>query len=522
MARWLTVSSDRAIFRDDHCHERVLFNGQIVKAVDLRKLPKNKNSCTGRVARPGLAAQYESDFVKKFTELGLAGPVLNAVSAEGYTTPTPIQGKVIPAMLAGRDIMGVAQTGTGKTAAFVLPLLHRIIDQPRKPGPRRCGALILAPTRELAAQINESIRAYGKFIRYTSLVIIGGVKAGPQIKAMSHGRDIVVATPGRLLDLMSSGAVCLDQTRVIILDEGDQMLDLGFMPAIRRILAKLPRDRQTLLLSATMPKQIQKLAQDFLNDPLRITVGEAARPIDKIEQKVISVNQAAKCGTLIKLLAESDLERAIVFTRTKRGADRVNRQLEKAKFSSAAIHGNKTQSQRQKTLAGFRHGKISILVATDIAARGIDIDDVSHVINYDLPHVPEAYIHRIGRTARAGKSGIAISLCDSSERGLLRDIERLIGRSLTAKGTEGAKHVRTEGESKISNPEPVEGERDHNKKAHNGFARPHKYARRNATGKRARRGKGKFGNKVINIELASRRKKNARTQQTGERKAVNG
>ena len=236
-------------------------------------------------------------------------------------------------MLAGRDIMGVAQTGTGKTAAFVLPLLHRIIDQPQKPGPRRCGALILAPTRELASQINESIRAYGKFIRPTSLVIIGGAKAGPQIKAMSHGRDIVVATPGRLLDLMNSGAVCLDQTRTIILDEGDQMLDLGFMPAIRRILAKLPGDRQTLLLSATMPKQIQKLAQDFLNDPLRITVGEAARPIDKIEQKVIYVNQGVKCGTLIKLLGESDLERAIVFTRTKRGADKVNKQLERAKFS---------------------------------------------------------------------------------------------------------------------------------------------------------------------------------------------
>ncbi|MEX2450120.1 MAG: DEAD/DEAH box helicase [Rhodospirillales bacterium] len=371
--------------------------------------------------------------MKQFKDLGLAEPILKAVTAEGYTTPTPIQSEVIPAMLNGRDIVGIAQTGTGKTAAFVLPLLHRIINRAARPGPKCCNVLILAPTRELAAQIAESIATYGRFIRHSAAVVVGGVKPGPQIRAVARGIDVIVATPGRLMDHMSTGAVRLDSATTVILDEADQMLDLGFMPAIRRIMTKLPRERQTLLLSATMPKQIRALADDFLNDPLEIAVTPTARPIELIDQSVILVDGGAKRGVLVDLLKGADVERSIVFTRTKHGADKVTMHLQKAGLSAAAIHGNKSQGQRVRTLADFKASRVNILVATDIAARGIDVDDVSHVVNYELPNVPEVYVHRIGRTARAGKSGIAISLCDGTERGHLRDIERLIGRRLDAK-----------------------------------------------------------------------------------------
>lgn len=373
--------------------------------------------------------------MKQFSELGLAEPILRAVLAEGYTIPTPIQSDVIPAMLAGRDIVGIAQTGTGKTAAFVLPLLHRIAAQTKRPEPKCAGALILAPTRELAAQIADSIRTYGKFIRHSVTLVVGGAKPGPQIRAMAQGVDVLVATPGRLLDHMSTGAIRLTGTTTMILDEGDQMLDLGFMPAIRRIMAKLPRDRQTLMLSATMPAQIRGLANDFLKDPLEITVAQVSQPIDRIDQRVIFVESEGKRRALVNLLEGADVERSIVFTRTKRGADRVQTHLERAGLSAAAIHGDKSQPQRERALAAFRAGHVTILVATDIAARGIDVDGISHVVNFELPNVPEAYVHRIGRTARAGKSGIAISLCDGAERKLLRDIERLIGSSFKADGT---------------------------------------------------------------------------------------
>lgn len=366
----------------------------------------------------------------QFKDLGLADDLLRAVSDEGYTIPTPIQTRVIPAMLAKEDVLGTAQTGTGKTAAFVLPLLQQMIAQPSSHNRKGCRALILAPTRELAAQIADSIRTYGRHSRASVVVVVGGVRPGPQIKAVAPGVDFIVATPGRLLDHMSAGVIQLSGTTNVVLDEADQMLDLGFVPAIRKILARVPNKRQTVLLSATMPKQIRKLAQDFLRNPTEVAVAPVARPIEKIDQSVMHVDTMGKRGVLVDILKGASVERTIVFTRTKRGADKVTTHLEKNGISASAIHGNKSQRDRERTLAGFRNGRINVLVATDIAARGIDVDDISHVVNYDLPHVPESYVHRIGRTARAGKSGVAIAFCDRTEQPLLRDIERLVGYAL--------------------------------------------------------------------------------------------
>ncbi len=360
----------------------------------------------------------------------MAEPILRAVSAEGYTTPTPIQSDAIPALMTGGDVLGTAQTGTGKTAAFVLPLLHRLHSRQIRPARRHCHALVLAPTRELAAQIVDSIRRYGRFLRPTTALVVGGARPGPQIGALSRGVDIVVATPGRLLDHLGSGAVFLEDTTAIVLDEADQMLDLGFLPAIRQIMAQVPAARQTALFSATMPEPIRRLANAFLNHPKTVAAGPVSWPIDRIAQSVILVDPATKRGHLIKTLGTAGVDRAIVFTRTKRGADTVHGHLQKAGFAAAAIHGNKSQGQRDRALGAFRNGGVKILVATDIAARGIDVDAVSHVVNYDLPTVPEAYVHRIGRTARAGSQGTAISFCDPTERRLLRDIERLIGSPL--------------------------------------------------------------------------------------------
>lgn len=368
--------------------------------------------------------------MKHFNELGLAEPLLRAIASEGYTEPTPIQAQVIPIMTAGKDLVGIAQTGTGKTAAFVLPILDRINELRSRPTPKHCVALILAPTRELASQIADSIRTYGADMRVSVTVVVGGVKPGGQIRTLARGVDVVVATPGRLLDHVQTGAIRLDRTETVVLDEADQMLDLGFMPTIRKILAKLPKQRQTALLSATMPQQIRALADDFLNNPVEVSVAPTSRPIERINQSVMHVERAQKRDALVGILRDNDVERAIVFTRTKRGADKVNEFLQKAGFKSGAIHGNKSQPQRERTLADFKTFRTKVLVATDIAARGIDIDDVSHVINFELPNVPEAYVHRIGRTARAGKSGVAISLCEHTERGLLRDIERLIGNAV--------------------------------------------------------------------------------------------
>lgn len=360
-----------------------------------------------------------------FNSLGLPEAILRALADQKHVTPTKIQEAAIPAILAGNDVVGIAQTGTGKTGAFVLPLLARLSAENKRAPARGNHVLILAPTRELASQIEDSVRSYGAYIRPRTAVVVGGVAPGGQIRAMANGLDILVATPGRLLDHISTGAATLAHTQAIVLDEADQMLDLGFMPAIRRLMAMLPRERQTILLSATMPKEIRQLASNFLRNPQEIAVAPASKPIERIEQSAIALDNQAKRGVLGAILQSPDCTRAIVFTRTKRGADRVSKFLDFARIPCAAIHGNKSQNQRERALDAFRDGHIKVLVATDIAARGIDVDGVSHVINYELPNVPEAYVHRIGRTARAGKSGIAIALVAPDERAFLRDIERL-------------------------------------------------------------------------------------------------
>jgi ATP-dependent RNA helicase RhlE len=378
--------------------------------------------------------------VTKFSDLGLAEVLLRALEREGYETPTPIQAQAIPSLLQGRDLLGIAQTGTGKTAAFALPIIHRLLSDPRRAAPYCARVLVLAPTRELAAQIADSFRAYGKFARISVGVIVGGVSHGPQIQMLARGVDVLVATPGRLLDHVASGKLKLSTTDVVVLDEADHMLDLGFLIPIRQIVSRLPKKRQNLFFSATMPKEIASLASDMLRDPIEVKVGPVSTTVERVEQHVFLVDGARKRDLLVELFADNALSRAIVFTRTKRGADRVTQHLEGAKISSAAIHGNKSQSQRQRALDDFRKGRTRVLVATDIAARGIDVDGVTHVVNFELPETPEAYVHRIGRTARAGADGKAISLCDNGERSLLRAIEKLTRQTLatTDRRTPGA------------------------------------------------------------------------------------
>ncbi|HTJ03120.1 MAG TPA: DEAD/DEAH box helicase [Methylovirgula sp.] len=365
-----------------------------------------------------------------FAELGLAEPICRALAAENYTHPTPIQTRAIPLLLEGRDLLAIAQTGTGKTAAFALPLLQ-ILSKNQKPAvPHTARALILAPTRELAVQIGESITAYGRNLRLRHTVIFGGVSQFHQIKALARGVDIVVATPGRLLDLVEQRQLRLDDVQHFVLDEADRMLDMGFAPDMRKIVAKLPKIRQSLLFSATMPNIIAKLAADLLHQPARVEVTPQVVTVDRIEQRLYFVEANQKRSLLFKLLDDPALSRVIVFTRTKHHANRVSEYLEDAGIPSDAIHGNKSQNARQRALERLRSGDARVLVATDIAARGIDVDNVSHVINYELPNEPESYVHRIGRTARAGTSGIALSFCDRSERSFLRDIERLTKRPL--------------------------------------------------------------------------------------------
>jgi len=361
----------------------------------------------------------------QFSDFGLAEPLARALDAKGYTTPTPIQVQAIPIVMQGRDLCGIAQTGTGKTAAFALPVLHRLAAarRCRTRGGVRC--LVLSPTRELASQIAESFSQYGKFMRLSVTTVFGGVPINRQERAVAHGVDVMVATPGRLIDLIDRGCIDLRKVEVLILDEADQMLDLGFIHALRRIVQLLPKARQTLFFSATMPKAIEDLAARFLTDPVKVSVKPAATTAERVEQWVTFVNQAEKPALLQCVLRGEGVERSLVFTRTKHGADRVVRQLGNAGILAAAIHGNKSQGQREKALEEFKRGKVKVLVATDIAARGIDIDAVSHVINYELPNVPESYVHRIGRTARAGAAGQAIAFCADDERPFLRDIERL-------------------------------------------------------------------------------------------------
>ncbi len=381
----------------------------------------------GDSAGPG---PLESFSVTTFTELGLAAPLLKALEAEGYTQPTPIQAQAIPAVLTGSDMLGIAQTGTGKTAAFALPILHRLAAD-RKPAPRKgCRALVLSPTRELASQIADSFRVYGRHMQLSVTTVFGGVGHRPQIRALSSGVDILIATPGRLLDHIGERVANLQGTEILVLDEADQMLDMGFVKPIRQIVSGLSMRRQTLFFSATMPGEIRKLAGEFLRDPVTVAVTPVSATADRIDQRVIHVEARKKRALLAELLADEAMSRTLVFTRTKRGADRVAKHLTAAGIEVAAIHGNKSQRQREDALDAFRRAKISVLVATDIAARGIDVDQVSHVINFELPEVPEAYVHRIGRTARAGASGSAISLCDNAERDLLRAIERLTRQTI--------------------------------------------------------------------------------------------
>jgi ATP-dependent RNA helicase RhlE len=363
--------------------------------------------------------------VTSFAELGLIEPIQRAVRAERYLTPTPIQLQSIPHLLAGRDLLGCAQTGTGKTAAFALPILQRLAGAPRRAGPKACRALVLTPTRELAAQIEASFATYGRHLPLRRAVIFGGVGQNPQVQAMARGVDVLVATPGRLLDLIGQGFIRLDRLEVFVLDEADRMLDMGFIHDVRRVIAALPRQRQTLFFSATISPEIAALAGGILTDPVRVGIRPVASTAERIEQRVMFVEKADKRRLLAQVLKDQAIDRVLVFTRTKHGADRVVKQLAQDGVAADAIHGNKSQNARTRALERFRSGAGRVLVATDIAARGIDVDGISHVVNYDLPNVPESYVHRIGRTARAGRSGVAISFCDGEERAYLRAIEAL-------------------------------------------------------------------------------------------------
>jgi ATP-dependent RNA helicase RhlE len=380
--------------------------------------------------RPALVLTHRKNPLTSFQDFGLADPISLALTEENYVTPTPIQAQTIPLAMSGRDVVGIAQTGTGKTAAFALPILHRLIHPRKQTAPKSCRVLVLSPTRELSGQILDSFQAYGRHLRLGATLAIGGVPMGRQVRAVMGGVDIMVATPGRLLDLVRGNALKLNQVEFLVLDEADRMLDMGFINDIRKIVAKLPTERQTLFFSATMPKAIAELAEDMLRDPARVAVTPVASTAERVSQRIIQVDRGAKPALLAKILKGEPVDRALVFTRTKHGADKVVKGLAKANISAQAIHGNKSQNHRERTLAAFRSGEIRTLVATDIAARGIDVEGVSHVVNFDLPNIPESYVHRIGRTARAGADGIAISLVDADELAYLRDIEKLIRQVL--------------------------------------------------------------------------------------------
>ena len=364
--------------------------------------------------------------MSSFQDLGLAAPIAQALKEERYETPTPIQTQAIPHVLAGRDLVGIAQTGTGKTAAFALPILNHLAKNRFRPERRHCRVLVLSPTRELSGQILESFRTYGRHIRPTAALAIGGVPIARQVRALSNGVDILVATPGRLLDLMNSHAITLDKVEILVLDEADRMLDMGFIRDIRKIVAKVPAKKQTLFFSATMPAEIENLVAQLLREPVRVSVTPAATTVDRVNQRVVLIERSGKNALLAELLKSETMNRALVFTRTKHGADRVVQSLEHAGIAATAIHGNKSQNQRERVLAAFREGRVKVLIATDIAARGIDVDGITHVFNFDMPNISESYVHRIGRTARAGAEGIAISFCDRDEMPFLRDIEKLI------------------------------------------------------------------------------------------------
>ncbi len=423
-----------------------------------------------------------------FNEFGLAEPIIRALAEEKYITPTPIQAQTIPLASQGRDVIGIAQTGTGKTAAFALPILNHLFNKRQRPERKSARVLVLSPTRELSGQIADSFRAYGRHIRPLAVELaIGGVPINRQIRGVARGLEVLVATPGRLLDLVQQRALRLDQVEVLVLDEADRMLDMGFIHDIKRIVAMLPKERQTLFFSATMPQEITRLADQMLRNPARVAVTPQATTVERVAQRVILTEKAAKPALLAELLKSEPVERVLVFTRTKHGADKVVRGLHKAGLTAEAIHGNKSQSQRERVLSAFRDGSLRTLIATDIAARGIDVDGVSHVFNYDLPNIPESYVHRIGRTARAGADGVAISFCDHEERAFLRDIERLIRMAIPATDR------RTGGRP---NPQPVQ----HAANRHNG--RPHHRGNGQKHGHNG--GKGQHGRSSRNGHQAGR------------------
>jgi ATP-dependent RNA helicase RhlE len=376
--------------------------------------------------------------LKSFKELDLIEPLQRTLAAEKYLVPTPIQAQAIPPLLDGRDLLGCAQTGTGKTAAFALPVLQHLNKSVSKPGRSNRGgkrpirAVVLSPTRELATQISESFETYGRHLPLQSMVIFGGVSERPQIRDLQKGVDIVVACPGRFLDLLGRGFIDLSAVERFVLDEADRMLDMGFINDIRRIMKQLPRQRQNLLFSATLPPSIVELANKMLDNPVRIEIAPETPTVEAIDQRIMYVDKSNKSRLIVDLLSSVEVERSIVFTRTKHGANRLTKQLDKAGLPAIAIHGNKSQNMRQRALEGFRDGSFDVLVATDVASRGIDVDDITHVFQFDLPDDPESYVHRIGRTGRAGRNGVAISFCDTSEGAKLRDVEKIIGQSIPA------------------------------------------------------------------------------------------
>ena len=394
----------------------------------------------------------------QFSELNLNKQLLAAVKCCGYAEPTPIQHKTIPVVLKGCDVLGCAQTGTGKTAAFALPILQRLYEQGRPEGKKLpIRALILTPTRELALQIYENFEGYGKKLPLRSCVIFGGVGQQPQVEQLNRGVDILVATPGRLNDLISQGYISLNRLEIFVLDEADRMLDMGFIHDVKKVIAKLPAKRQTLFFSATMPAEVEKLAQSLLTNPVTVKVHPVSSTVEKIDQSLFMVDKANKKHLLAKLLRQPEVENALVFSRTKHGADRIVRELGRAGIEARSIHGNKSQSARQQALGDFKSGKVRVLVATDIAARGIDIAGLSHVFNYDLPNEPEAYVHRIGRTGRAGLDGTAISFCCIDEVKELKQIEKLIGKTIPRRESEWPMEVLTE---TVKQPRPARPARE--------------------------------------------------------------
>jgi ATP-dependent RNA helicase RhlE len=414
-----------------------------------------------------------------FQDLKLDAAITRALAEEKYVTPTPIQTQTIPTVMSGRDVIGIAQTGTGKTAAFALPILHRLAENPRPPERRSCRVVVLSPTRELSAQILDSFGAYGRHLRLRNALAIGGVSMGGQVRTLLSGVDVLVATPGRLLDLVKGNALRLDAVECFVLDEADRMLDMGFINDIRKIVAKLPARRQTLMFSATMPHAIAQLAAHMLRDPVKIAVAPVASTVERIEQRVIRADRGAKLTILIDVLRSETIDRALIFTRTKHGADKIARGLVRAGIGAEAIHGNKSQGQRERVLAAFRRGTIKTLVATDIAARGIDVDGISHVVNLDLPNVPETYVHRIGRTARAGTEGVAISLCDGEEVSLLRDIERLIRMTIPVDARRGDRSAAAPKPTDRAPAQPAGGDAERRRHRH---GRARKQSRRGESG----------------------------------------